>query len=75
MPIRDESQEGETPWEKIPEHGYDRKMVEYWSARYTAEEIGRILDREPGTIRNRLTQLRHEYGEEVVPYKRPPNRS
>jgi hypothetical protein len=75
VPIRDESQEGETPWEQIPDHRYYRKMVEYWWARYTAEEIGRILDREPGTIRNRLTLLRHEYGEEVVPYKRPPDRS
>jgi len=75
VPIRDESQAGESPWEQLPDHRYYRKMVEYWSAGYTAEEIGRILDRQPGTIRNRLTQLRHEYGEEVVPYKRPPDRS
>jgi hypothetical protein len=75
VPIRDEGQEEESPWEQIPDHRYYRKMVEYWWARYTAEEIGRILDREPGTIRNRLTLLRHEYGKEVVPYKRPPSKS
>ncbi len=75
MPMRGESQQEEKPWEKIPDHRYDRKLLEYWLADYTAEDIGRILDRKPGTILNRLVKLRKKYGEEIVPYKRPPKRS
>lgn len=57
------------PWHVIPESGNDRKIVELWCKGYTAPEIAGMLDDRlvPKTITNKISQLRGQYGQKVVP--------
>lgn len=61
-------------WERIPDHGYDRKMLELWCEGYTAREISAMISMGGSptakTITNRLSLLRQTHGEELVPYHR-----
>ena len=58
------------PWVKIPDKGYDHKMVKLWWEGYTSTEIGKRLHFRPKTIGNRICQLRKEHGEGMIPYRR-----
>ena len=61
--------EDQEMWEMIPDTGWDRQMLKLWLNGFTAPEIGERIDRAEKTIRNRLTALRREHGDEIVPYK------
>ena len=67
--VRDSA--GNQPWEKVPDKGYDRKMLELWHIGFSAREIGKKVDRSEHTIRNRLSELRQDHGEKIVPRRRP----
>ena len=58
------------PWEKIPDHLWDRLAVRAWWQGHTYAEIARynIGGVKEARVRNRLTELRGEHGEEIVPY-------
>ncbi len=56
------------PWELIPDHGWDRQVLELWHEGFTCPEIQRkthVASAE--RIRNRLTELRNQYGENIIP--------
>ena len=55
------------PWNEIPDHGYDRLMVEMLHEGYTDPEIANRVGKDSKTIRNRLSILRGKYGSEIVP--------
>lgn len=55
------------PWEKIPDHLWDRVALEMWHNGHTNREIGQKVSVTPEAITNRLSELRKQYGEEVVP--------
>jgi hypothetical protein len=46
------------PWQKIPDHSWDRRAVEMLWKEYTSPEIGRAIGVSSKTIDNRLTILR-----------------
>lgn len=56
------------PWERIPDHLWDRRALKLWWEGLTCPEIGQRLSQAPKTIRNRLTQLRKAHGPAVVPF-------
>lgn len=67
------SSENETEkhlWDQVPDKGYDREMLRLWHGGYTAPEIEERIGRSDRTIRNRLTELRKEHGEKIVPKRR-----
>ena len=66
----DKTGEDKKPWEKIPDYNWDRQASKLWWEGYTCSEIGDKIAVSEKTVRNRLTQLRKEYGEENVPTKR-----
>jgi hypothetical protein len=43
--------------------------VELWCAGHSHKEIGQQLSQAPKTIRNRLAQLRKEFGPQIVPLR------
>ena len=57
------------PWHQVPEHLWDRKAVELWWAGHSQKEIGQELSQAPKTVRNRLAQLRKEFGPQIVPLR------
>ena len=57
------------PWHQVPEHLWDRKAVELWWAGHSQKEIGQQLSQAPKTVRNRLAQLRKEFGPQIVPLR------
>jgi DNA-binding CsgD family transcriptional regulator len=61
------SQSLDKPWEKIPDHYADRQIVELWHKGFTNSEIGDKVGLAPRTVTNRLSKLRKEYGEDIVP--------
>lgn len=54
----------------IPDHGYQRKLLEFWLKGMTAAEIGEVLDIQPRTVYNVLSTLRKKYGKEIVPLRK-----
>jgi hypothetical protein len=55
-------------WEMIEDHLWDRQALELWHRGYTCKEIfDQTHVASEDRIRNRLTELRNKYGEEVVP--------
>ncbi|MFQ5791398.1 MAG: hypothetical protein ACE5JI_13080 [Acidobacteriota bacterium] len=62
--------EEEQPWEQIPDYNWDHQALALWWAGYTCSEIGDKIAAADKTVRNRLTLLRKEHGEEVVPTKK-----
>ena len=56
-------------WTLIPDEGFDRYLVEYWSKGYSAKEIRSKLYVSERRIYNRLSDLRKIYGEKIVPLR------
>jgi hypothetical protein len=63
---RDEST-GVRPWEEIPDHKWYRQALELWWAGHTCPAIGRRLGYSAKTVTSRLSELRCQYGTDVVP--------
>jgi len=68
-------EKSEKPWMRIPDIGYDRRLIELLHAGYTSREIGAELKRTPHTIENRIAALRKIHGEEIVPRRRTMRKS
>ena len=56
------------PWEQIPEHNFDRRILKLWYEGYTYKTIGEILHLEEETVKNRNCLLRKKYTPKIVPY-------
>ena len=67
--VRRQQNQLEEPWQRLPEHLWDRQAVELWWAGHSHKEIGQQLSQAPKTVRNRLTQLRKAFGPQVVPLR------
>ncbi|MFQ5796024.1 MAG: helix-turn-helix transcriptional regulator [Candidatus Bipolaricaulia bacterium] len=67
-PSEEQSTE-DKPWKKIPDLRQDRKLVKLWHDGLPMKKIGKKLGMSPKTVRNRLSELRKIYGEEIVPYR------
>jgi len=64
-------QEEHGPWERIEDKMWDREAVQLWHAGYTCKQIMRKMGKAgEERIRNRLSELRKEHGDEVVPYNK-----
>lgn len=59
-----------SPWDLIPDYGYDRTMVKMWHKGYSVDIIGTRIDKVPQTVYNRLGELRKKYGETIIPYRK-----
>lgn len=71
MAIKPEAQNHRTelpPWEKIPDHLWDRVAVRLWWEGHLAKEIANAVRTTPERVTNRLSELRRQYGPEIVPY-------
>jgi len=55
------------PWEKIPNHKWDRQALELWHQGHTCSEIGMRVETEGKTVLNRLSVLRRQFGTDIVP--------
>jgi hypothetical protein len=55
------------PWEKIPDHAWDKQALKLWWEGFTCPEIGLQVNVTGDRVRNRLSELRKEHGEEIVP--------
>ena len=58
-------------WEKIQDKNWDREVVKLWWTGLSVPEIWRktyVASEE--RIRNRISELRNEYGKEIIPYDR-----
>ncbi|MFN8435078.1 MAG: hypothetical protein U0V18_13715 [Anaerolineales bacterium] len=66
--------EAQTPisslWEKIPNIGWNRTAVQLWHEGYTTAEIAKRVKKDEQTVRNKIADLRREFGEEIVPFRR-----
>jgi len=58
------------PWKRIPDSGDNRKIIKFWHEGFTAKEIAQRVNRREKTIINRISDLRRDYGEDVVPRRR-----
>lgn len=58
------------PWLQIPDKSWDRLALELWIKGYSPEEIHRRVNVTQERVRNRITELRNEHGERIVPYRR-----
>jgi hypothetical protein len=74
---RTEKNQNETSqaWQTIPDKGWDRECLQLWHRGLTCKQIGTRLQKNDKTIRNRLNQLRNEFGEQIVPYRNSNPRS
>lgn len=64
-PINDDQTHNEIenlhPWQRIPDHFWDRQAVEMWCNGYTAREIGHKVYVTPRRVANRISELRKIY--------------
>ena len=58
------------PWNHIEDKRYDRLLLELWWKDFPVSRIARQLNITEGTVRNKLTNLRKEYGEKIVPKRK-----
>ncbi len=58
------------PWLEIPDVRNNRMMIKMLYEGKPYKEIGRVLDRSEKTIRNRISDLRSDFGDEIVPRRR-----
>ena len=63
------------PWEQIPDHNHDRKILKLWYEGYRQKTIGEILGLSERYVGNIICRLRSEHGEEIVPRKDVRNRT
>jgi hypothetical protein len=57
-------------WERIPDISDNRLMLRLWREGYQSPEIGKRLGIAPKTVLNRLSDLRRQFGAEIVPIRR-----
>lgn len=57
-------------WMFIPEVGVNREIVRLFYQGYTYRQIGDRVDRDEETINKKISLLRKEHGEDIVPYRR-----
>lgn len=57
------------PWNEIPDLKWDRQALQLWWKGYDAPQISARLHVSAKTVRNRLSELRKIYSEEIVPTK------
>ena len=62
--------EGQEPWNRVSDHGWDRQALDLWWQGLTVPEIASRLHMGEKTVRNRLTTMRKVYGEKIVPTAR-----
>ena len=55
------------PWERIPDNSWDRIAVQMWHEGNTNREIAKQVRVTKERVTNRLSELRTQYGKEVVP--------
>ncbi len=55
------------PWEKIPDHYWDRTAVEMWCKGNTNQEIATRVKVHPRTVTNRIIELRRLYPKAEIP--------
>ena len=58
------------PWEKIPDHSWDRELLRLWLLTYSAKDIAQRLKSfnvHEERVTNRISELRRIYGLEIVP--------
>lgn len=62
-------EDGQRPWELIPDHNYDQIMIELWCKGHSAEEIARRIGKRhhSRTIYNRLSVVRRQYPNARIP--------
>jgi hypothetical protein len=66
-----EQSEDDHPWDKIRDRDYDRQLLKFWwNNCYEVAQIAKMLNISGSRTRNRVTELRNEYGSEIVPYKK-----
>ena len=63
------SKETTPPWEQIHDDLWDRTALKMWHEGYSNREIGESVNVSPATVTNRLSELRKQYGLEIVPLK------
>jgi len=56
------------PWQMVPDAGWDREAARLWYKGNSYREIGALLAEEPGTVANKITELRKQYGEQAIPF-------
>jgi hypothetical protein len=67
-PTLNSTQEESKPWEQIPDRQWDRYALELWWKGYNCKEIADEITGIVGkTVRNRLTELRNNYKDVIVP--------
>jgi hypothetical protein len=65
--LGEEPEKPPEPWEKIPDHLWDRLAVKMWREGYTNKDIGEIVFVSPRRVTNRLSELRMSFGTDIVP--------
>jgi len=60
------------PWNQIEDKGDNRLLLELWWERLPVIKIAKSLSITEGTVRNNITNLRKQYGELIVPFRRKP---
>jgi hypothetical protein len=55
------------PWERIPDHYSDRKILEYWYDGESNTNIAPKVGLDPRSVTNIISSLRTKYGDEIVP--------
>jgi DNA-binding NarL/FixJ family response regulator len=63
-----QSQDSEKPWEKIPDHLWDKQALNMWHEGYTNSEIAKKVCVTPERVTNRISELRKEHGSGIVPF-------
>ena len=61
------------PWDLITDER-DREIVRLWQDGHMAKEIAHKLSCREHTVENRISALRKQYGEEIVPLRRKSKR-
>jgi len=59
------------PWKQIQDEE-QRDLIEFWWKNYEVKWMAEKFRYATGTIRNKITEIRKEYGEEIVPYRKKP---
>ncbi len=71
QPVQKENTETEeTLLAKIPDRLWYREAVRLWREGFTAPDIGKQVKRSRRTVTNKLSELRRNFGEDVVPYRK-----
>jgi hypothetical protein len=64
----DGDQNQDNPWDLVPDHLWDRMAVELWCNGYQGGEIAQRVSVAPGTVHNRISELRKLYPDAGIPF-------